>query len=557
VKLSGLITVDGYEQMSRFSNKANLIFVLLDDLGYSDLGCYGGELHTPNIDDLALRGVRFEGMYNSARCCPSRASLMTGLYPPQAGIADFISRETHPHKGPAHLGRLREDCATLAEVLKTAGYNCYYSGKWHMHSASGPVKRGFAEFYGYTMDHSHDQYDAAYYERLPEVRVKEIDPPQGDFYATDVFSGYGIEFIRQGQASGKPWMLYLSHSSPHFPLQAPKEDVERYYETYLRGWDVLRKERYRRMIDLGILNPSTCRFTERSLVPVDEQKITNGFSGKQNPAWASLSGDCRKDLARRMAIFAAMVEHVDRGIGRIVSNLKETGELDHTLIMITSDNGACYEWGPFGFDERSRAGINHLHTGEQLEKMGSPGTYHSYGSAWANLSNTPFRFYKHFTHEGGICAPFIAHWPERFWGCGRLVRGLTHTTDLMPTIRSAAGAEYPENHKGCRIPPEEGIDLIPAMEGRRLPPRTLFFSHQKARAVIRDNWKIVWGKRTPQPPKWELYNLAEDRSEAHDLADRYPDKVAALAAEWEVYRLRVGLEEFEPWSIQEIEGISD
>ncbi|MBN2552708.1 MAG: arylsulfatase [Spirochaetales bacterium] len=543
--------------MSRFSDRPNILFILFDDLGYSDLGCYGGELQTPGIDELALRGVRFEGMYNSARCCPSRASLMTGLYPPQAGIADFISRDPHPRLGQAHLGRLREDCVTLAEVLKPADYNCYYAGKWHMHSATGPVERGFDEFYGYTMDHSHDQYDGAYYRRLPEGRVKEIDPPGQDFYATDVFSAYALEFIRQGQASGKPWMVYLAHSSPHFPLQAPKEDVDRYYETYLRGWDALREDRYRRMIDLGILDPSTCRLSERSMVPVDEQAIANGFSGGQNPAWSSLSEERRKDLARRMAVYAAMVERADRGIGRIVSHLRGTGELDNTLIMITSDNGACYEWGPFGFDGRSRAGINHLHTGEQLELMGGPGTCHSYGSAWANLSNTPFRYYKHFTHEGGICAPFIAHWPARFRDGCRFVRGLTHTTDLMPTIRSAAGAEYPETRRGRTIPPEEGIDLIPAMEGGALPSRTLFFSHQKARAVIRDNWKIVWGKRTRQPIRWELYNLAEDRSEVCDLAGRYAGKVAELAAEWEAYRQRVGLEEFESWSVRDIEGISD
>jgi arylsulfatase A-like enzyme len=557
VKPRDLRRADRHDQMSGYSSRPNIIFILFDDLGYSDLGCYGGELDTPNIDELALQGVRFEGMYNSARCCPSRASLMTGLYPPQAGIADFINREPDPRGGPAYLGRLREDCVTLAEVLKTAGYNCYYSGKWHMHSVSGPVERGFDEFYGYTMDHSHDQYDAVFYERLPERNGKEIDPPQEDFYATDVISGYGMEFIRQGQPTGRPWLLYLAHSSPHFPLQAPKEDADRYYETYLRGWDELREQRYRRMVNLGILDPSICRFTERSSVPVDEEAIANGYSGRQNPPWDSLSEDRRRDLARRMAIYAAMVEHVDRGIGRIVSHLRETGELDHTLIMITSDNGACYEWGPFGFDERSRAGVNHLHTGEQLERMGGPGSCHSYGSAWANLSNTPFRYYKHFTQEGGICAPFIAHWPAMFRGNGRIVRGLTHTTDLMSTIRSAARAEYPETRNGLKIPQEEGIDLIPAMEGQALPSRTLFFSHQKARAVIQDNWKILWGKRTTQPPKWELYNLAEDRSETNDVADRHPNKVTALAAEWEAYRLRVGLEQFEPWNIKEIEDISD
>lgn len=553
--------------METTKGRPNLLFILLDDLGYSDLGCYGGEISTPNIDSLARSGVRFEGMYNSARCCPSRASLMTGLYPPQAGIADFVSREPHPTKGPAHLGRLRDDCVTLAEVLKPAGYNCYYSGKWHMHSATGPTERGFDEFYGFTMDHSHDQYDAAFYERRPTGRRKEFDPAPEKFYATDVFSEYALEFIRQGQGRGAPWMLYLGHSAPHFPLQAPREDVERYYETYLRGWDALRKERFARMADMKIVDPKVWKLTERSMVPVDDLATANGFPGKQNPAWESLEIDRRRDLARRMAIFAAMVEHVDRGVGRIVDHLKATGQFENTLIMITSDNGACYEWGPFGFDSASRAGVTDLHTGEALEEMGGRGTYHSYGSAWANLGNTPFRMYKHFTYEGGVCSPLVASWPARFRGNGRFIRGYTHTTDLMPTLRAAAGADYPESHRGQSIPAEEGIDLLPFMEdddtasparsGGRLAERTLFFSHQQARAVIKGRWKAVFSKRTPAAPKWELYDLSVDRTETDDLAPRRPEIVRELEADWEAYRVRVGLEEFEPWHIPEQEGISD
>lgn len=543
--------------MSKKTKQPNMIFVLLDDLGYSDLGCYGGEIRTPNIDAIASKGVRFEGMYNSARCCPSRASFMTGLYPPQAGIADFVSYEPHPTKGPAHLGRLRDDCVTLAEVLKPAGYNCYYSGKWHMHPLTGPVKRGFDEFYGYTVDHSHDQYDAPYYIRLPAGRTKEIDPPVEEFYATDVFSEYGLEFIRQGQRANKPWMLYLSHSSPHFPLQAPKEDIDRYYDLYLRGWDVLREERFKRMVDMGIVDPAVWSLSERSIVPVDEKSIANGYPGEQNPAWDSLSEDRQKDLARRMATFAAMVERVDSGLGKIVEHLKQSGDYDNTLIMITSDNGACYEWGPFGFDESSRKGITHLHTGVELNKMGGRGTYHSYGSAWANLGNTPFRMYKHFTHEGGICAPLIAQWPDRFRASAAIIRGATHTTDLMPTLRNAAGAEYPSAHNGYEIPAEEGMNLIPAMGGESLPERTLFFSHQQARAVLSGKWKAVWGKRTPWTPQWELYDLSRDRCEITDVASENAGIVSRLEDEWEQYRKRVALDEFEPWEVPEQEDISD
>ncbi len=549
--------------MASKERKPNIIFVLLDDLGYSDLGCYGGEIRTPNIDSLARGGVRFEGMHNSARCCPSRASLMTGLYPPQAGIADFVSKQPHPTKGPAHLGRLRDDCVTLAEVLKPAGYRCYFSGKWHMHSDTGPVDRGFDEFYGYTMDHSHDQYDADYYERLPTGRRKEIDPPANEFYATDAFNDYAMEFIRQGQQSGEPWMLYLSHSSPHFPLQAAKEDVDRYYDTYLAGWDVLRERRYKRMIDSGLVDPASWKLSERSMVPVDDEAVANGYPGRPNPAWDSLSEERRRDLARRMAIFAAMVERVDDGVGALIDHLKATGDFDNTLIMLTSDNGACYEWGPFGFDELSRKGVTHLHTGADLDRMGGRGTYHSYGSAWANLGNTPFRMYKHFTHEGGVCAPLIAHWPARIPAGGGeairdgVIRGRTHIVDVMPTLRDAAGAAYPTDRAGRAIPAEEGISLLPAMTGTPLADRTLFFSHQQARAVISGDWKIVWGKRTTEPLRWELYNLAVDRTELDDVAQKHPDIVADMAAEWEAYRVRVGLEEFEPWDVPAREGISD
>ena len=336
------------------ADRPNIIVVLLDDLGYSDLGCYGGEIDTPNIDALAEGGVRFESFYNSARCCPSRASLMTGLYPPQTGIASFTTREPHPTRGPAYLGRLNDRCVTLGETLGQAGYSCYYVGKWHLHNETGPTRRGFEEFFGYAFDHSHDQWDADYYVRMPEGRKKEIDRPQGEFYATDVFSEYALEFIKQGQRRDQPWFVFLGHSSPHFPVQAPPESADKYFETYLRGWDVLRDERYARMQQIGLVDGRRWTFTDRSLVPVDREDIANGFPGQQNPAWDSIEEPRRKDLARRMALFAAMVEHVDRGIGRIVDHLRESGDFDNTLIMLLSDNGACYEWGPYGFDERSR-----------------------------------------------------------------------------------------------------------------------------------------------------------------------------------------------------------
>ncbi len=523
------------------AERPNIIVLLFDDLGYSDLGCYGGEIDTPNIDALANNGVRFESFYNSARCCPSRASLMTGLYPPQTGIASFTTREPHPTRGPAYLGRLNDRCVTLGEVLGKSGYSCYYVGKWHLHNETGPIQRGFEEFFGYTFDHSHDQWDAGYYERLPKGRAKEIDRPQGEFYATDVFNEYAIEFIKQGQKKDQPWFLFLGHSSPHFPAQAPAESADKYFETYMRGWDVLREERYARMKKLGLIDSKRWSFTERSIVPVDRDDIANGFPGKQNPSWDSIDEPRKRDLARRMALFAAMVEHVDRGVGKIVDHLRRTGEYDNTVIILLSDNGACYEWGPYGFDERSRAGVTNLHRGDELRKMGGPGTYHSYGSAWANLGNTPFRLYKHFTSEGGASTPFIVHWPGGLRKTGGWVRERGHIIDVMPTLRALAGAAYPPDFAGRDVLPEEGVNLLPALAGKRLPARTIFFEHQEARAVIDGDWKAVWGKRMPWEIQWELYNLKKDRSETTNLADRYPKRVQRLAAMWRRYAERTGI----------------
>ncbi len=523
------------------ADRPNILVILLDDLGYSDLGCYGGEIDTPNIDALAEGGVRFESFYNSARCCPSRASLMTGLYPPQTGIASFTTREPHPTRGPAYLGRLNDRCVTLGEVLGDAGYSCYYVGKWHLHNETGPTQRGFEEFYGYAFDHSHDQWDAGYYVRLPAGRRKEIDPPPGEFYATDVFNEYALEFIRQGQRRDRPWFVFLGHSSPHFPVQAPAASADKYFETYLRGWDVLREERYQRMQRGGLVDGDRWTLTRRSLVPVDRDDIANGFPGEPNPPWDSLDEPRRRDLARRMALFAAMVEHVDRGVGRIVAHLQQTGAFDNTLILLLSDNGACYEWGPFGFDERSRRGVTLLHTGGGLRQMGGPDTYHAYGSGWANLGNTPFRLYKHFTHEGGIATPFIAHWPARIRNTGAWVRERGHVVDVMPTLRAAAGARYPPDFAGRDVQPEEGLDLLAAFNGETLPERSIYFEHQEARGIIRGDWKAVWGKRMPWDIRWELYNLRDDRSETTNLAERQPSRVRELAAEWERYARRTGI----------------
>jgi len=523
------------------ADRPNIIVVLADDLGYSDLGCYGGEMKTPNIDALAAGGAKLTQFYNSARCCPSRASLMTGVYPTQAGIGDFTTNKPDPKRGLGYLGRLRDDCVTMAEVLKPAGYGCYYVGKWHMSTETGPIKRGFDEFYGYTNDHSHDQYDADYYIRLPKERTKEINPVKDHFYATDVFNEYAIEFVKQGQQSKKPWLVFLGHSSPHFPVQAPADRVEKYDETYRRGWDVLRSERFDRMKKLGLASGDQWKLSPRSIVPVDRDDIANGYSGQENPAWDSLSKDQQHDLARRMAVFAAMVEGIDNGVGKIVGHLKQTGDYENTLILFMSDNGACYEWGPLGFDGTTRKGETTLHVGEDLKQIGAPHTHQSYGSAWANLGNTPFRMYKHFTHEGGISTPFIAHWPKGFGKVEKWINEPTHLMDVLPTIVEATGANYPKELNGNSIMPIEGVSLLPLLRGQKVAPRAIGFDHQAAHAWRDGDWKAVYAKRMPHKLKWELHNLAEDRCELNDLAETQPERLKAMVADWEKWASRVGV----------------
>lgn len=520
--------------------RPNVLLMLADDLGYSDLSCYGGEIPTPNIDRLAAGGLRFSAFYNSARCCPSRASLLTGLQPQQAGIAGMVRPAPEPTKGPAYTGHLLPTCATLAELLGDAGYSTWMVGKWHL-GKPGPVERGFQNYFGFRnfLAHSESQWESGQYIRLPEGKTPELTQPTNQFYATDVFTDYALEFLKQARSdTRRPWFLYLAHSAPHFPLHAPKPDIEKFMPVYREGWDVLRAKRFTRMKQLGLVSPEAT-LPPRDHVPVDSAAIANGYSGKPNPAWDSLPAARREDLARRMATFAAMVEHVDRGVGRILADLERHGELTNTLILFLSDNGACYEWGPFGFDEESRKGITVLHEGAALEQIGQPGTFQSYGSAWANLGNTPLKLYKHFCHEGGISSPLLVHWPAGVTRHEAWVADPAHIMDIVPTVLAAAGVSYPARRNSQSLTPLDGMSLLPALHGEPLPTRTLAFEHQEARGLRKGDWKIAWGKRQTLEPAWELYNLRVDRSEQTNLADAKPELVLELASEWLDWARRV------------------
>jgi len=514
--------------------RPNVILILADDLGWSDLGCYGGEIATPNLDALAAGGVRFTQFYNSARCCPSRASLLTGLYPHQAGVGN-MTNDRGP-EFPGYRGTLQASTVTLAEGLRAAGYSTYMVGKWHLHQPKTglkPTDRGFDEFYGMLGGYNSCWHENPYYTRWPEGRTKRPytmpqDGRPGTFYATDAFADYAVDFLAEARGRQQPFFLYLAFNAPHFPLHAPEADIAKYEQMYFeKGWDAIRAERLARQKQLKLV-PADLELPPRSDVPAKSHAKPSPYAGKANPEWTSFPEDRRRDLARRMAVFAAMVDRMDVAVGRLVADLKAHGEFERTLILFLSDNGACWEWDPLGFDESSSP-KNILHTGADLRSIGMPDSYVSYGSAWANAGNTPWRSYKHFSHEGGIRTPMIAHWPAGIAGRGELRQQPGHLIDFMPTLLELAGGKYPAQRNGVAVQPMEGISLVPAFANRSVARTApLFFEHDGSRGVRDGDWKLV----STVGDAWELYDLASDPTEMQNLAAVQADRVRTLAAQW-------------------------
>jgi len=507
--------------------RPNILVILADDLGWSDLGCYGGEIHTPNLDRLARGGVRFTQFYNAARCCPSRASILTGLYPHQAGMGNMTSPKPRTDF-PGYAGVLNDRNVTVAEVLKQAGYSTWMAGKWHL-GPPGPVARGFDEFYG--MLHGFDSFwDPAKYTRLPADRQARAYPPD-KFYATEAITDHAVDFLTEARRLGKPFFLYLAYNAPHFPLHAPKDVIDRYVPVYEKGWDQIREQRFERMRAMGLIRRDW-KLTPRSVIPPNRFNSQTGWAGKTNPAWDALEPDRRKDLARRMAIYAAMVEVMDRNIGRVIDDLRTGGQLDNTLVLFFSDNGACAEWDPYGFD-KSSGPHNHLHRGEELAGMGQPGTYHSYGSGWANACNTPWRLYKHYNHEGGITTPLIAHWPAGIRRRNAIDHQPGHIIDLMPTCVELAGASYPAS-----MPPLEGRSLVPALAGKPVPREAMYWEHEGNRAIRIGKWKAA---AVDPAGRWELYDMEADRTEMRDLSAQHPERLQAMIRQWELWAKRTNV----------------
>ena len=482
----------------------NLLLIVADDLGFSDLGCYGGEIQTPHLDELAATGTRLTQFYTTGRCCPSRASLLTGQYPHAVGLGHM----TQDIGRPGYRGRVDPNAQTIAQRLRLAGYRCYLSGKWHL-GTDDPTQHGFDSFYG-TLTSAKTYWKRDHFiarpASMPPVRTRE------PFYGTDALTDRAIEFLSDGRRDEKPWFLYLAYNAPHFPLHARPETIAQYVDQYQNGWDDVRANRLKSMKRLGIVPPQT-RMTPRSEYYDWETDVP-----APTPAWDTLPPARRKDLARRMAIYAAMVDSLDQNIGRVLDDLRRHGELDNTLIVFTSDNGACAEWDPFGFDGESGP-TNQLHTGDQIDPMGSAATYHSVGSGWAGASNSPWRLYKHFNHEGGIAVPCIITGPEQHNTAGRIDATPTHLIDVLPTLLDAAGetAETP------------GQSLLPLIKDQAIGERMLFFEHEGNRAVRRGRWKLVGLRDQP----WQLFNISRDRAETKDIAEKQPSVVASLSRAWD------------------------
>ena len=509
--LFGGSTLSAAEPLEKSSKRGrpNVVIIMSDDMGYSDLGCFGGEIRTPHLDQLAGTGLRFTNFYSENMCWVSRAAMLTGVY----------------HKTSMVDGALHERCITLPETLKVAGYQTLMSGKWHLAGKPYqiyPNDRGFDDFYGILGGAASFYAPANLCRNRQNVEQEALDDP--DYYITDAISTEATRMIRDASQQA-PMFLYVAYTAAHWPLHAKPSDVEAYRGQYAAGWDSLRQQRLTKMKTLGIV-PG-----DRELSPRHPQV----------PSWESESN--KKWQQRRMEVYAAQVTAMDRGIGQIMAALKETGRWDNTLVLFTIDNGGCHvEYAPNRsgdyLPKTTRDG-RPMQPGNLPEIMPGPeDTYQSYGYGWANASNTPFRMFKQFDHEGGIRTPMIAHWPEGIKDTGRLVPTVSHLIDIMPTVLEVTGSPVAAEQKGTSTPPSiprDGMSLASAFTGNLELNRTLFFDHARGSALRHGHWKIVRQSRK----QWELYNLQGDPLELNDLAKNQPDKLAELKAIWNIESKRL------------------
>jgi arylsulfatase len=532
--------------------RPNIILVLVDDMGFSDLGCTGSEIRTPNIDSIARNGWLLSAMYNCARCCPTRAALLTGLYPHKAGVG---------HMGanlgtPAYQGFLRNDSATIAEILRLAGYRTLMSGKWHVAGDfwarlvdswrvgdldhPTPRQRGFDRFYGIIDGVTH--FFSPHFMMEDDRRV-EVSPT--DFYFTDAITDKALQMVDESVAAKQPFFLYLAHAAPHWPLHAHEEDIARYRGVYDKGWDRLRVDRHEEM------QAKSALLHKWDLSPRDQDA----------PPWPDVK---MKDWeAERMAVFAAMIDRMDQNIGRVLQRLRRHGVHDDTFILFLSDNGGCAEfmaedgWAKFMPDIHNDGRRIEMGNRPSL-RPGGPLTYMSYDLPWANVSNTPFRLFKHWVHEGGISTPLLAQWPARFRP-GGVAHAPAHVVDILPTILEAAGVAYPPELGGHAIQPSDGESFLPLLDGRAWQrQQPIYWEHEGNAAVRVGDFKLVRRYRGD----WELYDMERDRTELDNLAGRNAPLEARLKRDYQGWAEATGVEDWDRllpklmklWQMDDIHG---
>ena len=534
--------------------RPNFVLILVDDMGFSDIGCYGSEIRTPNLDKLAHGGMRFSQMYNYARCCPTRACMLTGAYPHQAGIGHMMENTG----SPSYQGYLRDDVVTIAEALKSGGYRTYMSGKWHVGGAYDPTRpeswrpgeeghptprqRGFDRYYG-TLDGAGSFF--APYSLMEDDSFVNLGAESGSqrkgqtdqtgadgaYYYTDAISGQAVKMIEEASLTEDPFFLYVSYTAPHWPLHALPQDIAKYEGTYRNGgWDTLRTARHEELKGMGLLD------SRWQISPRDESA----------PPWEDTRNQDWEDM--RMAVYAAQIDRMDQGIGRILAALEASQLDENTLILFLSDNGGCAEflsengwvdrysdWTPDGRPMR---------VGNDPDILpGGPHTFMSYDLPWANASNAPFRLYKHWVHEGGISTPLIAHWPSTIQP-SQIVHEACHIIDILPTLLDAAGIAQPEEYNGQPISPMEGESFLPLLRGAKWSRQGhIFWEHEGNRAVRLGRWKLV----SKHGGRWELYDMLDDRTELNDLSGKNRPKVDEFAGLYHAWAERVGVL---PWPLR-------
>ena len=476
--------------------KPNIVLIMADDMGYSDIGCFGSEIRTPNIDRLAREGLTFTQFYNNAKCTTTRASLLSGMYPRQNG------------------SNIPRDIPTIAETLRAAGYATGMSGKWHLGNKppQRPFDRGFDEYYG-LMDGAVNFFNPA--QPDPEYKGGKVrtfghndklitEFPAG-FYTTDAFTNHAIDTMKRFARGSKPFFIHLAYNAPHYPLHAFPEDIARYRGKYRAGWDALRKERYARQVAMGLVDP-------KWKLPAADSRSYDWSSANQD--WEDL----------RMATYAAMVDRMDQNIGRVLQTLQELGLEENTIVMFLSDNGGCTE-EPGGRDDTQQPGI--------------VSTYTTVGPAWGAAQNTPWRRYKSWSNEGGISTPFIVRWPAQV-KAGARTNQVGHIIDVLPTCLDVAAGQPLAAIHGQKAPPLEGRSLAPIFRGgQREPHPQLFWEWAGTCAVREGKWKLVWDTLNTARA-WQLFDLEADRTETTDLAARHPELVKRLSADYERWAKALG-----------------